>query len=177
MDAFEHNIQYVHDHLAEMGVDLDVRPHAKTHKSPDIARYQIAAGSIVQCVAKVYEAEALAAGGITDILITNEIVGRDKLGRIADLVREGAAKISTTVDNAQNVVQLSEVMQERAPGLVIDVLIEVELGTRRAGVNPGTPVVPVAQAILDAPNLNLQDCMHIWIQSTCSIVGTTKVQC
>src|SRR3712207_2798474 len=81
LDAFDRN-------LAKMtgiawAANVRLRPHAKTHKSPDIARRQIALGAVGQCVQKVGEAEALAAAGIEDILVSNQVVGDSKLRRLA----------------------------------------------------------------------------------------------
>ena len=83
LDAFEFNL----DHMAELlaPTKAKLRAHAKTHKSPVIARLQMARGAVGQCVQKVAEAEALAWGGIPDILVSNEVVGASKLARLAAL--------------------------------------------------------------------------------------------
>ena len=83
LDAFEANL----DHMAELlaPTKAKLRAHAKTHKSPVIAKLQMARGAIGQCVQKVAEAEALAWGGIPDILVSNEVVGASKLARLAAL--------------------------------------------------------------------------------------------
>ena len=72
------NIDRTQELAASAGLAL--RPHAKTHKSPVIARLQIMRGAVGQCVQKVAEAEILAWGGVDDILATNEVVGARKLG-------------------------------------------------------------------------------------------------
>src|SRR5688500_16612321 len=76
LDAFERNLAKMTKVAESAGVRL--RPHAKTHKCPEIAKRQIAMGAIGQCVQKVGEAEALASAGIRDILVTNEVVGEPK---------------------------------------------------------------------------------------------------
>src|SRR3954471_1590732 len=85
LDAFETNLDRMADLLAPTGAKL--RAHATTHKSPVIAKLQMARGAVGQCVQKVAEAEALAWGGIPDILVSNEIVGAAKLARLAALSR------------------------------------------------------------------------------------------
>ena len=83
LDALEANL----DHMAALAAaaGAKVRPHAKTHKSPVIAHMQMARGAIGQCVQKVAEAEILAWGGVTDILVSNEVVSPRKLARLAAL--------------------------------------------------------------------------------------------
>src|SRR5450631_3474392 len=83
LDAFEFNLDRMAQLLAPTGAKL--RSHAKTHKSPVIALMQMARGAAGQCVQKVAEAEALAWGGVPDILVSNEIVGASKLARLAAL--------------------------------------------------------------------------------------------
>ena len=85
LDAFEANLDHMAELLAPTGAKL--RAHAKTHKSPVIAKLQMARGAIGQCVQKVAEAEVLAWGGIPDILVSNEVVGASKLARLAALAR------------------------------------------------------------------------------------------
>ena len=92
LDAFERNLARMAAKIAAMRASggnpaLRLRPHAKTHKSPDIAARQVAAGAVGVCVQKVAEAEALVDGGITDVLVSNEVVGRSKLARLAALAR------------------------------------------------------------------------------------------
>src|SRR6202140_5828592 len=90
LDAFESNLDTIAALLAPTGVKL--RAHAKTHKSPVIARLQIARGAVGNCVQKVAEAEVLAWGGISDILVSNEVVGTAKLSRLCAFSR--VAKIA-----------------------------------------------------------------------------------
>src|SRR5262249_3189897 len=97
LDAFERNL----DTLARaVAGKVRVRAHAKTHKSPDIAKRQIAAGAIGVCCQKVSEAEALVEGGIQDVLVSNEIVGPAKIARLAELSRR--AHLGVCVDNLDN---------------------------------------------------------------------------
>ncbi|MGA8051315.1 MAG: alanine racemase, partial [Burkholderiales bacterium] len=83
LDAFERNLRSLADAVAGRGVR--VRAHAKTHKCPEIARRQVAAGAVGVCCQKVSEAEAMVEGGIADVLVSNEVVGAPKLARLAEL--------------------------------------------------------------------------------------------
>ncbi|MEE8454704.1 MAG: DSD1 family PLP-dependent enzyme, partial [Limibaculum sp.] len=85
LDAFERNLVRMADAVAAAGVRL--RPHAKTHKSPVIARRQIALGAVGACCQKVSEAEILVDGGVDDVLVSNQVVGARKVERLAALAR------------------------------------------------------------------------------------------
>jgi D-serine deaminase-like pyridoxal phosphate-dependent protein len=146
LDAFEANLR----RLAEAAAGrVRVRAHAKTHKCPEIARRQIAAGAVGVCCQKVSEAEALIEGGVADVLVSNEIVGSRKLERLAALARR--AKIGVCVDDAGNARDL-QAAAARA-GATIDAYIELEVGMRRCGVLPGEPALALARAIAASPNL------------------------
>ena len=83
LDAFERNLRRLSDRIA--GSPVKARPHAKTHKCPIIALKQVELGAVGVCVQKVSEAEAMVYGGVKDVLVTNEIVGRQKLQRLMSL--------------------------------------------------------------------------------------------
>ncbi len=99
LNSFERNIAKMAAFAATAGVRL--RPHAKTHKSAAVALRQIAAGAVGQCVQKTGEAEALVAGGVADVLISNEVVGESKLRRIAAMAK--TATIALCFDDAGQV--------------------------------------------------------------------------
>jgi len=134
LDAFEKNLNTLN---AAVGRKVRVRPHAKTHKCPDVAKRQIALGAVGMCCQKVSEAEAMVDGGVNDVLVSNEIVGASKLARLAELSRR--ARIGVCVDNAENVRQLKG---------DLDVYIEIDVGMRRCGVPPGAPAVALAREIV-----------------------------
>jgi D-serine deaminase-like pyridoxal phosphate-dependent protein len=142
LDAFERNQRTLFD-LARARVR--VRPHAKTHKCPEVARRQVAMGAVGMCCQKVSEAEAMVDGGIADVLVSNEIVGGRKLERLAGLSRR--AKIGVCVDNAENLQAVA------ATGANLDVYIEIDVGMRRCGVPPGRPAVELAKAISETKHL------------------------
>jgi D-serine deaminase-like pyridoxal phosphate-dependent protein len=143
LDAFEKNLTALQKALA--GKKVRVRAHAKTHKCPEIARRQIAAGAVGVCCQKVSEAEALVEGGVGDILVSNEIVGAQKLARLADLSRR--ARLGVCVDNLENVHQLEK------SGAKLDVYVELEVGMRRCGIAPGEPAVELAKSIARSSHL------------------------
>src|SRR5256885_12233708 len=103
LDALERNIRRMQERVA--GTRLRLRPHAKTHKSTAIANLQLAAGAIGVCCQKVSEAEILVDGGIRDVLISNEVVGAEKLARVAALARR--AKLGVCVDDLNSARQLA----------------------------------------------------------------------
>ncbi|MBV8613057.1 MAG: DSD1 family PLP-dependent enzyme [Acetobacteraceae bacterium] len=147
LDAFEANLDRMAALLAPTGTRL--RAHAKTHKSPVIARLQMARGAVGQCVQKVAEAEALAWGGVSDILLSNEVVGRAKLARLVALAR--IARVAVCVDDARQ-VEAVEVAAADA-GLRLTVLVEIDVGAGRCGVSPGPDAVALAQRVAASPHL------------------------
>ena len=94
LDAFERNLRRLPEAIA--GRPVKARPHAKTHKCPVIALKQVALGAVGVCVQKVSEAEAMVQGGVPDVLVTNEIVGRQKLRRLPrSRTMSGSQSVST----------------------------------------------------------------------------------
>ena len=143
LDAFEKNLFTLQSSLK--GSAVRVRPHAKTHKCPEIARRQIAAGAVGVCCQKVSEAEAMVEGGVGDVLVSNEVVGAQKIARLAELSRR--AQIGVCVDNPENIAAL------RGSNAELDVYIELEVGMRRCGVAPGEPALTLAKEIAKSKKL------------------------
>ncbi|MBI4219215.1 MAG: DSD1 family PLP-dependent enzyme [Chloroflexi bacterium] len=134
---------------------MGVRPHAKTHKTPLFAHKQLEAGAIGICCAKVGEAEVMVAGGVKEILIANQVVGKTKIARLMALA--GDANIVVAVDDASNVKDLSEAAQ--ATGKRIGVIVEVDTGMHRCGVEPGAPTTKLARLIASSPGLRFDGLM------------------
>jgi D-serine deaminase-like pyridoxal phosphate-dependent protein len=153
LDAFDYNVGLMARFFA--GRPTSLRPHAKTHKCPEIARRQIAAGAIGITCAKVGEAEVMAEAGIQDILIANQVVGEIKIHRLTDLADR--CKMMVAVDDAENVQQLSAACQ--AKGVALRVLVEVDVGMGRCGVQPGEAALRLAQEVAQSPGLNLAGLM------------------
>src|SRR5215831_9712160 len=147
LDAFERNLKRLADRVAKTGVRL--RPHSKTHKCPIIALKQMELGAVGVCVQKVSEAEALVYGGVKDVLVTNEVVGRQKLKRLTALAHN--ARIGVCADDAGQVGALEEAAREA--GITLPVYVEVNMGGNRCGVEPGEPAVALARQITEAPHL------------------------
>jgi 3-hydroxy-D-aspartate aldolase len=147
LDAFEANLDRMAALLAPTGVKL--RAHAKTHKSPVIARLQMARGAVGQCVQKVAEAEALAWGGVPDILVSNEVVGAPKLARLAALAR--IAKVAVCADDPAHVASIEAVAADA--GIRMPVLVEIDVGASRCGVAPGPDAVALARRIAASRHL------------------------
>jgi D-serine deaminase-like pyridoxal phosphate-dependent protein len=131
------------------GGPAKLRPHAKTHKCVEIAKLQLDAGAVGVTCAKLGEAEALADGGIRDVLIANQIVGPLKIARLVELARRCA--VAVAVDDADNVRRLSEAAA--AAGVTLRALVEVDVGMGRCGVQPGEPALALARQVASAPGL------------------------
>jgi len=153
LDRMEANIRRMADFCREKGVAW--RPHSKCHKTPAIAHRQLAAGALGVTCAKVSEAEVFAAAGVKDILIANMVVGERKLERVASLCRWADPIIA--VDHFAQVEPLAA--HCRRFGVSPRVLIEVDIGLARVGVQPGKPVVELAQAISKLEGVRLAGIM------------------
>lgn len=141
LDAFERNIAAMAADIASRGAQW--RPHSKAHKCPAVAHRQIAAGAIGVTCAKLGEAEVFAASGVRDILIANQIVGPIKTRRLAALA--AYADVIVAVDDADNVRELDAAA--RAAGTRPRVVIEVNVGMERCGVEPGEATVALARIV------------------------------
>jgi D-serine deaminase-like pyridoxal phosphate-dependent protein len=134
------------------GGAVSVRPHAKTVKSPVLARLLLDAGARGVCVAKLSEAEVMAEGGIDDILITTEIVGEQKLERLVRLLAVHP-KIKLVIDDAGAASALDAALCQAR--LTAQVLIDVDVGQRRTGVLPGAPALALARHCAGLQSLRL----------------------
>ena len=141
LDAYEHNLDLMAASLA--GTSVRLRGHAKTHKCPVVALHQIARGAVGSCCQKVSEAEAMVAGGVRNVLVSNEIVDRRKIERLVALARQ--AEVSVCVDDPRNVDDLDAAA--RAAGVRLPVLVEIDVGNLRCGVAPGEPAVALARHV------------------------------
>jgi D-serine deaminase-like pyridoxal phosphate-dependent protein len=152
LDRFDTNLERMMTAAAAAGVR--VRPHAKSHKSLQIAHRQVAAGAVGVCCQKIGEAEVFLSGGIRDVLVTNEIVGTRKLRRLAQLAKLfSGARVGVCVDDVGVVRQLSLVCAEEDAD--IDVYVELDVGQNRAGVAAPADVVELAREVMRGPRLTL----------------------
>jgi D-serine deaminase-like pyridoxal phosphate-dependent protein len=147
LDAYEKNLDHMAAQVRRWPVRL--RPHAKTHKSPVVALHQIARGAVGVCCQKVSEAEAMVYGGVRNVLVSNEIVGAPKLARLAALARQ--AEVAVCVDDPEHVRQLDAAAAQY--GVRLPVLVEINIGANRCGVEPGEPAVALARHVAAAAHL------------------------
>ncbi len=149
LDALERNIRKMGDYAKAHG--MRHRIHGKMHKSVDVAKLQMEMGGAVGvCCQKVSEAEVFARGGITDVLVSNQVRDPAKIDRLAQLPTLGARTI-VCVDDIDNVAELSEAAQKH--GTEIECFIEMDVGAGRCGVIGADKVVEIAKAIDAAPGL------------------------
>jgi D-serine deaminase-like pyridoxal phosphate-dependent protein len=147
LDAFEYNLGRMAGLLN--GTGLRLRPHAKAHKSPVIAHLQMARGAVGQCVQKTGEAEALVWGGVSNVLLSNEVVGASKLARFAALSR--LADVSICADTEAHVDAIESAALEAS--VRIPVYVEIDAGGNRCGIEAGEPAALLARRIAKAPHL------------------------
>ena len=148
LDAMERNIA----RMAEFALKHQVRwrPHANAHRSVELALQMQRAGACGACVQNVAEAEVLAAGGVRDISITNQVVAYPKLLRVARLaarLQAQGGRLSLAVDSAEGITRLAEALAQAAPQTRIDVFVEIDVGQWRCGVPPGDAAVALAQSV------------------------------
>ncbi|HEY0595653.1 DSD1 family PLP-dependent enzyme [Sphingopyxis sp.] len=148
VDALDRNIH----RMAVLAADhrFALRPHAKTHKSVDIARRQIAAGAVGVCCAKIGEAEVLAAGGVTGILITSPVAAPAAIERLAKLAAT-AAGLMAVVDHPGVAERIDAALA--GAGARLDVVIDIDPGIARTGVASAEAAVALAKVIAASPNL------------------------
>jgi D-serine deaminase-like pyridoxal phosphate-dependent protein len=148
LPSFERNLVAMQEHCNRVGVKL--RPHAKTHKCAEIARRQLKAGGVGQCVAKLGEAEALAEAGIDGILVTSPVVTAQAFARVAKL----NARLGDFMVVADSSICADGYAQAaRASGKRLKVLVDVDIGLHRTGIQPGEPALALAQKIASEPQL------------------------
>jgi D-serine deaminase-like pyridoxal phosphate-dependent protein len=149
LDAFERNVDRLFESLRDF--PGAVRPHAKSHKCPELARRLVAKGAVGICCQKVSEAEVFADHGIEDILVANEFVGEAKLRRYLGLARR-VPRLACCVDDPRQAAALSAAAVQA--GLVLQVLVEVDVGQGRCGVADAEAAVAMAMTVTGLPGLS-----------------------
>jgi D-serine deaminase-like pyridoxal phosphate-dependent protein len=151
LDAMQRNLSRMAEFARKHG--LKWRPHAKMHKSSAIAKLQMQAGAAGVCVQKTAEAEAMVAGGVYNVYISNEVIAPAKLARVAELAHQVAAEqgqLAIAVDSVEGVRRLAHEMNDRRRGgqpAIVDVFVEIDVGQGRCGVTPGQSAVDLALEI------------------------------
>jgi len=153
LDVLEKNIRNMAEHCAQLGIPL--RAHTKTHKTPQIAQMQLAAGSQGIVCQKLGDAEVMAKAGIRDILIPYNILGRSKVQRLMALTR--VATMTVALDSDVTAQGISQVAREE--GGVVRVLVELDTGAKRCGVQSPQAAVELARRVAELPGLSLQGVM------------------
>jgi D-serine deaminase-like pyridoxal phosphate-dependent protein len=149
LPAARRNIAKMADRLKTMPAKL--RPHIKVHKSTELARMQVDAGAIGISTATVWEAIVMVRSGLDSIFIVNTVAGREKLAALAEIARD--AEVMIAVDNAQNAADIDAAA--RAAGSTVGVLIEVDTGMDRAGVDTPEQAVELARRLAGLEGLKL----------------------
>lgn len=151
LDRFERNIARMAVHARATGKSL--RPHAKTHRCPEIARRQVEAGALGVACAKLGEAEVMARAGLRGLLVTTEVVAPSAIRRLMRLVAE-APDTMVVVDHPDNVEALARAAAEDR--VTLPVLIDVDVGGRRTGVQPGDAALALGRLVASKPALRLR---------------------
>jgi D-serine deaminase-like pyridoxal phosphate-dependent protein len=147
LDVVDANLRRLFDACRRRGVAC--RVHFKSLKCTGLARYIAGRGGDGFLCAKLNEAEALADAGLTDLFVANQVVGPIKVRRLAELARRAAVRVC--VDDAENVRDLARAARDA--GVTLGVLVEVDLGMKRCGVEPGAPALELARQAHAAPGL------------------------
>jgi D-serine deaminase-like pyridoxal phosphate-dependent protein len=134
------------------GMKAKLRPHVKVQKSAELARLQVAAGALGVCTATVWEAIVMRQAGITDILVANQVVGREKIKALAEAARQGG--LSVAVDDIRNARDLSDAAV--TAGSKLDVLVEVDVGMARGGVRSPEQALELARSLAPFPALRFR---------------------
>ena len=151
VDAAQRNIDHMAAELTRMGA-ATIRPHYKTHKSPDLARRQVQAGAGGLSMATVWEAAVLAAAGMDDLFVVNTVAHPAKLRMLAELARDH--RILVAVDEAGNAAALSAAAV--AAGSTLGIMVEVDTGMDRCGVDTAEDCLALARQVTGLPGLRLE---------------------
>jgi D-serine deaminase-like pyridoxal phosphate-dependent protein len=150
LDAFEANVAKMTQHAKRKGLAL--RPHGKTHKCPEIAKRLVKAGATGTCAAKISEAEAFAANGVDNLLVTTAVIGKYKIERGVRLAASTPGTI-LCVDDPQNVRDLNDAAG--VAGIKLSLAVDLMVGNR-TGVPTGEQALKLAQLIDSLPNVRLK---------------------
>jgi D-serine deaminase-like pyridoxal phosphate-dependent protein len=151
LDRMEGNLQRMADYCHEHGLNL--RPHTKTHKIPQLAQKQMDLGARGITVAKVGEAEVMSEEGLDDLLLAYPLFGDAKALRLGAVLER--ARITVSLDSAESLNWVARA----ADGKSIDVLVEIDVGMRRCGLKPGPAAVQLAQLIDSTAGLRFEGLM------------------
>src|SRR6516225_3328666 len=151
IDAAQRNIDHMASELKQLG-KATIRPHYKTHKSPDLARRQLQAGAVGLSMATVWEAAVLAAAGMDDLFVVNTVSHPAKLRMLAELARDH--RILVAVDEPANAAAHSAAAV--AAGSTLGIMVEVDTGMDRCGVDTAQDCLALARRVTDLPGLRFE---------------------
>ena len=151
VDAAQRNIDRMASELKQIG-RATIRPHYKTHKSPDLARRQLQAGAGGLSMATVWEAAVLAAAGMDDLFVVNTVAHPDKLRMLAELARDH--RVLVAVDEAANAAAHSAAAV--AAGSTLGIMVEVDTGMDRCGVDTAQDCLALARQVTELPGLRFE---------------------
>ncbi|KAH4802546.1 hypothetical protein HBI23_182950 [Parastagonospora nodorum] len=152
LDLMEANIKKLMERLLPTGVNI--RPHLKTTKSALLAQRLVDAGAKGGCVAKLSEAEVMCAKGFDDLLITCEIIGAPKVKRLAELFKKHKS-IRIVVDSEVGARAINDELKKSGVDGKIAVLIDLDVGLHRTGIQPGEPALKLAACIAQLDHMAL----------------------
>lgn len=151
IDAAQRNIDHMASELRRMG-STTIRPHYKTHKSPDLARRQVQAGAGGLSMATVWETAVLSAAGLDDLFVVNTVAHPAKIALLAELARD--RRVLVAVDEAPNVDAHSAAAVDA--GSQLGIFVEVDTGMDRCGVDTAGEALALARQVTDAPGLRFE---------------------
>jgi D-serine deaminase-like pyridoxal phosphate-dependent protein len=151
VDAAQRNIDHMASELKRIG-GATIRPHYKTHKSPDLARRQLRAGAAGLSMATVWEAAILAAAGMDDLFVVNMVAHPGKVRVLAELARDH--RVLVAVDEAANAAALSAAAV--TAGSTLGIMVEVDTGMDRCGVDDAADCLALARQVMDLPGLRFE---------------------
>jgi len=161
LDRMERNLDRAAEYCRQH--DLRLRPHTKTHKTPEIGRLQLDRGAVGLTVAKVGEAEVMTASGTDDLLVAYPILGESKLERLMEVARR--VSVTMALDSSEALQQLSAAAAKA--GVTVGVLVEANVGQNRCGLDPGPALVALAREVERLPGVELAGVQfyagHIWL--------------
>jgi D-serine deaminase-like pyridoxal phosphate-dependent protein len=150
VDAAQRNIEAMAERL--QGMTARIRPHIKVHKSPEVARRQVEAGAIGLSTATVWEAAVLAEAGLDDLFVVNTVAGSEKMRLLAELARDH--RVLVAVDDAANARELAAAA--RASRSTLGVMIEIDTGMHRCGVDTAEEARTLARVIVEVDGLRFE---------------------
>lgn len=165
LNALERNLRKLPTTMPAGSSGVKIRPHGKAHKCPMLAHLQEAIGGCAGiCAQTLSEAEAFVQGGIKDVFVSNQVIGRRKIERLASLAEDHGAQVSVCVDDIANIQDMASVLDSK--NINMGVIVEVNVGQERCGVEPGEDAVLLAKEVNKYENLTFLgiQCYQGWNQ-------------